>query len=76
MIYGKKDEEELTSAFHAQSQVDLFNFCRNQRCTKKGLAHHTAKRCRFGKDESKKDANSEPPSKKLCQAYDINLSGT
>ena len=30
-IYGKKEEEGVTSAFHAQSQVDLNKPCRNQR---------------------------------------------
>jgi hypothetical protein len=75
-FYGKKEEEKVMSAFHAQSQVNLNKACQNQRCTKKGVKNHTARRCRFNEDEQMKDANTEPPSKKLHQAYEINPSGT
>jgi hypothetical protein len=75
-IYGKKEEEEVMSAFHAQSQVNLNKPCRNQRCTKKGVANHTARRRRFNKEKQIKEANTEPPSKTLRQAYEKKLSGT
>ena len=75
-IYGEKEEEGVTSAFHAQSQVDINKPCTNMRCMKKGVPNHTARRCRFNKDETTKDKCSEPPSKKLHQAYEINPSGT
>ena len=49
-IYGKKEEEGVTSAFHVQSQVDLDKPCTNKRCIRKGVPKHTARRCKFGKD--------------------------
>ena len=40
------------------------------------MPKHTARRCRFSKDEKSNDKSSEPASKKLRQAYEINPSGT
>ena len=42
-IYGKKEEESVTSAFHAQSQVDLDKPCTHKRCIRKGVPKHTAR---------------------------------
>ena len=75
-IYGKKEEEGVTSAFHAQNQVNLDKPCTNKRCIKKGVPKHTARRCRLNKEETTKDKSSEPPNRKLRQAYEINPPGT
>ena len=75
-VYDKKEEEGVTSAFHAQSHVNFKRLCTDKRCLKNGVSNHLAKRCRFNKGDKNTQDNNEPSSKRFRHAYEINPSAT